>query len=34
MFPEKKFTDDLKDLGLFSGKVEDDGLGLELLRTA
>jgi hypothetical protein len=28
MFPEKKFMDELKDLGFFSGKVEDDGLGL------
>jgi hypothetical protein len=33
VFPEETFIDDLKDLGIFSGKVEDDGLGVELLRT-
>jgi hypothetical protein len=33
MFPEKTFIDDLKDLGIFSGKVEVDGLGLQFLRT-
>jgi hypothetical protein len=32
MFPERKFMDDLKDLGIFSGRVEDGGLGLELLK--
>jgi hypothetical protein len=32
MFPERKFMDDHKDLGVFSGKVEDNGLGLELLK--
>jgi hypothetical protein len=32
MFPEETFIDDLKDLGIFSGKVEDDGSGLEILR--
>jgi hypothetical protein len=32
MFPERKFMDDLKGLGIFSGKVEDDGLGPKLLK--
>jgi len=28
VFPEHKFMDDLKDVGIFSGRVEDDGLAL------
>jgi len=30
MFPEEKFMDDLEGLGVFSEKVEDDGLGHRL----
>ncbi|KAE9380712.1 NAD(P)-binding protein [Stipitochalara longipes BDJ] len=32
IYPEKEFIHNLKDLGIFSGKVEDEGLGLKLLK--
>ena len=32
IFQEKKFLDDLKDLGILSGRVEDEDLGLKLLK--